>query len=135
MVGVINAHSTFGNNACNVAVASDMGSREERRDALIASASCSPQYIALRMSKNENGLCAPAPSRWPVSETEHDWHKSCHRQTAVLVLASVPAAHGMFASVDSIRLPLVLLSDTVSNSASLCRCPFQDTYEETSALN
>ncbi|CAK0786047.1 hypothetical protein CVIRNUC_009260 [Coccomyxa viridis] len=90
-----------------------MGSREERHDSLIASASCSPQYIGLRMSKNENSLRAPAPSRWPASKAEHDWHRRSHRQTAVLVLASVPAAHGMFASVDSVRLPLVLLSDTV----------------------
>ena len=86
---------------------------EDRRDSLIASASCSPQFLALRMPKNENSLRAPSPGRWPVSAAEHDRNRSRHRQTAVLVLASVPAAHGMFASVDSVSLPFVLLSDTV----------------------
>ena len=90
-----------------------MASREERHDTLIASASCSPQLLALRMARNENSIRAPSPTRWPVSKAEHDRHSGSQRRTAVLVLASVPAAHGMFARADSIALPFVVLSDTV----------------------
>lgn len=88
-----------------------MDTREERHDTLIASASCSPQFLALRMPRNDNAVRAPSPGRWPVSKAEHGSRQQ--RRTAVLVLASVPAAHGMFASADSVALPFIFLSDTV----------------------
>ena len=48
-----------------------------------------------------------------MSRTEHESCSGRQRRTAVLVLASIPAAHGMFASADSVALPIILLSDTV----------------------
>ena len=97
-----------------------MATREERDGTLIASASCSPQVLALRMPRNENSLRAPSPGRWPVSKAEHGSCSRQQRRTATLVLASVPAAHGMFASADSVAIPFILLSDTVRLPSYQC---------------
>ena len=48
-----------------------------------------------------------------MSRAEQERCSGMQRRTAVLILASVPAAHGMFASADSVALPIILLSDTV----------------------
>lgn len=80
-------------------------------------ASCSTVLPGVGRGTEFSGI-GGSNKRWQRRRPDSSRYR---RREARLVLASIPGAHGMFATSDSVMQPLILLSDTVRRYTSYRR--------------
>ena len=88
--------------------------RSDTGDSLLLASSSSGFLPRVARGGGETAVLAGPTVRWHRQRTSISRQK--RRSAARLVLASIPGTSGMFASQDSVLLPLQALSDTVRPS-------------------